>query len=108
MLGIGTTHNMKSVISDVFLPVMLHNEYTLSEKINIWRGKFIATKTANLWCKLVATDLTKKVQKYESEVLLEKAFDNSLPAFLATFLQDKKLSEQEAMEIKKIIEEATK
>lgn len=49
-----------------------------------------------------------QVQKYESEVLLEKAFDNSLPAFLAAFLQDKKLSKQEAEEIKKMIEEATK
>ncbi len=61
-LGIGTTHNMKSVISGVFLPIMLHNEYTLSEKINIWRGKFLTTKTYDLWRKLVATDLTKKVQ----------------------------------------------
>jgi predicted transcriptional regulator len=49
-----------------------------------------------------------QVQKYESEVLLEKAFDNSLPAFLATFLQGKKLSKQEAEEIKKMIEEAAK
>ncbi|MDD4549238.1 MAG: BlaI/MecI/CopY family transcriptional regulator [Syntrophomonadaceae bacterium] len=49
-----------------------------------------------------------QVQKYESEVLLEKSFDNSLPAFLATFLQDKKLSKQEAEEIKKMIEEATR
>ena len=49
-----------------------------------------------------------QVQKYESEVLLEKAFDNSLPAFLATFLQDKKLSKREAEELKKMIEEAAK
>jgi len=49
-----------------------------------------------------------QVQKYESEALLEKAFDGSLPAFLAAFLQDKKLSKQEAEEIEKMIEEATK
>ncbi len=49
-----------------------------------------------------------QVQKYESEVLLEKAFDGSLPAFLATFLQDKKLSKKEAQEIKKMIEDAVK
>ncbi len=67
-LGIGTTHKMKSVISGVFLPVMLNKEYTLSEKINIWRGKFFTTKTANLWSKLVATDLTKKVQKLDIPV----------------------------------------
>ncbi len=67
-LGIGTTHKMKSVISGVFLPVMLNNEYTLSEKINIWRGKAFTTKTANLWNKLVVTDLTKKVIKLEIPV----------------------------------------
>ena len=49
-----------------------------------------------------------QVQKYESEVLLEKAFDNSLPAFIAAFLQDKRLSKKEAEEIKRMIEEATK
>lgn len=48
-----------------------------------------------------------QVQKYESEVLLEKAFDGSLPIFLATFLKDKKLTKREAEEIKKMIEEAT-
>ncbi len=48
-----------------------------------------------------------QVQKYESEVLLEKAFDNSLPIFLATFLRDKKLSRKEAEELKRMIEEAT-
>ncbi len=49
-----------------------------------------------------------KVQKYESESLLEKSFDNSLPTFLSAFLKDKKLTEKEAEEIKKMIEEATK
>lgn len=67
-LGIGTTRNMKSVISGVFLPVMLNKEYTLSEKINIWRGKFVTTKTYDLWSKLVATDLTKKVQRVDIPV----------------------------------------
>lgn len=56
------------------------------------------------------TTLVKRdqVQKYETEALLEKSFDNSLPAFLAAFLHDKKLSKQDAAEIKKMIEEATK
>lgn len=49
-----------------------------------------------------------QVQKYESEVLLDKAFDGSLPAFIATFLKGKKLSKQEAQQLKKMIEEATK
>lgn len=48
------------------------------------------------------------VQKYESEVLLQKTFDNSLPVFLTAFLRDKKLSKNEAEKLKKMIEEATK
>lgn len=56
------------------------------------------------------TTLVKRgqVQKYESEALLEKSFNNSLPAFLAAFLEGKKLSKKEAEEIKKMIEEASK
>ncbi|MGE5677498.1 MAG: BlaI/MecI/CopY family transcriptional regulator [Pseudomonadota bacterium] len=58
----------------------------------------------------VVTALVRKedVQKYESEVLMEKAFDNSLPVFLTAFLRGKKLSRSEAEKLKKMIEEATK
>lgn len=58
----------------------------------------------------IVTSLIKKeqVQKYESELLMEKSFDNSLPLFIAAFLKDKRLSQKEAEEIKKMIEEATK
>jgi predicted transcriptional regulator len=56
------------------------------------------------------TTLVKRgqVQKYESEALLDKSFDGSLPAFLAAFLKDKKIPKTEADELKKMIEEATK
>lgn len=56
------------------------------------------------------TSLVKRiqVQKYESEQILEKAFDNSLPCFITAFLQDKKLTRDEAKQIKKMIEEASK
>lgn len=57
---------------------------------------------------VVALVKREEVRKHDSEVLLKKTFNNSLPIFLATFLQDKKLSKQEAEEIKKMIEEATK
>jgi pimeloyl-ACP methyl ester carboxylesterase len=67
-LGIGTTRAMKSVIRGVFWPVMLNKEYTLAEKINIWRGKAFATKTVGLWNKLVETDVTTKVLKLDIPV----------------------------------------
>ena len=56
------------------------------------------------------TSLIKReqVQKYESETLLEQSFDGSLPVFLATFLQDKALSKEEAEELQRMIQEATK
>jgi predicted transcriptional regulator len=49
-----------------------------------------------------------QVQKHESDELLEKAFDNSLPTFLASFLRDRKLTREEAAELQHMIEEAAK
>ena len=48
-----------------------------------------------------------QVQKYESEELLARAFDGSLSTFLATFLQDRKLSKDEAEELSRMIKEAS-
>jgi pimeloyl-ACP methyl ester carboxylesterase len=39
-LGLGTMHNMHSVFTGIFFPSLLFPEYTLSEKINLWRAKF--------------------------------------------------------------------
>jgi len=49
-----------------------------------------------------------QVQKYESENIVQKTFGGSLPAFLTAFLGEKNISEKEALELKRIIEEATK
>lgn len=67
-LGIGTTHEMKSVLSGVVLPIMRCKEYTFTEKINVWRGKAFNTSTAGLWDKLVRTDLTLKVKELKIPV----------------------------------------
>lgn len=48
------------------------------------------------------------VQKHESEAVIDKSFDGSLPAFLTAFLDNKKISEKEALELKRIIEGAIK
>ena len=57
----------------------------------------------------VVTALVKReqVQQYESQTLVEKAFDGSLPGFLTAFLGKQKPSREEAEELKRIIEEAT-
>lgn len=56
----------------------------------------------------VVTALVKReeAQRYEAEALLQKSFDNSLPMFVAAFLKDKKLSLQEAEDLKRMIDEA--
>lgn len=45
-----------------------------------------------------------QVQKYESEVIIQKAFDGSLPKFIAAFLNEKTLSAAEAEEMKRLID----
>ncbi len=47
-------------------------------------------------------------QRYESTNIVEKAFDGSLPQFLTSFFGGRKISEKEAEELKRIIEEAAK
>jgi pimeloyl-ACP methyl ester carboxylesterase len=65
-LGVGTTHDMKSVITGMFLPSLLHREYALSEKINLWRGKLFSG--SRLWNTQLSTDLTTKVTRLEIPV----------------------------------------
>jgi pimeloyl-ACP methyl ester carboxylesterase len=73
-LGIGTTHEMNSVISGIFIPSWLNKEYTLKEKLNIWRGKsFSAVYLRN---EMFSIDLTQKVQTLEIPVyFLHGKFD---------------------------------
>lgn len=66
-LGIGTMRNMESVVSGIFLPVMQNPEYTFTEKINIWRGKWSVHST-NMWNQILATNLTTEVTKLDIPV----------------------------------------
>lgn len=47
-----------------------------------------------------------QVAKYESESLVERNFGGSLPAFIAAFLDGRKISAEEAAAVKKMIDEA--
>lgn len=44
-------------------------------------------------------------QAVETDYFVERTFGGSLPGFLAAFLNSKKLSDEEALEIKKMIDE---
>jgi pimeloyl-ACP methyl ester carboxylesterase len=58
-LGIGTTREMRSVITGVFFPSWLSRDYTFGEKLNLWRGKFFSDRL--LWDTMLATDLAGQV-----------------------------------------------
>jgi pimeloyl-ACP methyl ester carboxylesterase len=73
--GIGTTHAMRSVVTGIFLPSWQFREYTVGEKINLWRGKSFS-RNFNLWDTMQATDLTKQVTQLALPVyFFEGAFD---------------------------------
>ncbi|MBK6488474.1 MAG: alpha/beta hydrolase [Gemmatimonadetes bacterium] len=57
-LGVGTTRDMRSVMRGVFLASWLTPDYTVTEKLNIWRGKFASD--ARLWDTVIAIDLTRQ------------------------------------------------
>ena len=68
-LGIGTTHDMKSVISGIFLPSLTFREYTVREKFNLWRGKS-QSGVSSIWNEIIATDLTTQVTELEIPVYI--------------------------------------
>lgn len=68
-LGVGTTRDMQSVVSGIFIPSWKHPEYTLIEKINLWRGK-ISSRRSGLWNRLMTTDLNREVPELKLPVYI--------------------------------------
>jgi pimeloyl-ACP methyl ester carboxylesterase len=66
-LGIGTTHDMNSVLSGLFFPSLTFRGYTLLEKVNLWRGKS-QSGVSPFWDELLATDLSKQVPELDLPV----------------------------------------
>ncbi|MCE5197064.1 MAG: alpha/beta hydrolase [Negativicutes bacterium] len=62
-LGIGTMHNMKSVITGIFIPVFQCRAYTLKEKITVWRAKAFLRNDTKLIDQLFSADLTAEVSQ---------------------------------------------
>ena len=65
-LGVGTTHDMHSIVTGLLLRSFLSREYTLSEKINMWRGKVFSGRC--VWRAQLSTDLVKQVTRLEVPV----------------------------------------
>jgi pimeloyl-ACP methyl ester carboxylesterase len=66
-LGIGTTHDMKSIITGIVLPSWQSRDYTLGEKVTTWRAK-AAAGVSIVWDTVLATDLTKQVPELDIPV----------------------------------------
>jgi pimeloyl-ACP methyl ester carboxylesterase len=66
-IGVGTTHDMRSIITGIFLPSLTCRGYTFTEKINLWRGKAQAG-VHPLWNTILVTDLARQVPKLDIPV----------------------------------------
>lgn len=63
-LGIGTTHDMKSIVTGLVIPSFTFREYTLTEKFQLWRGK-ARNGISILWATALVTDLSEQVTEPE-------------------------------------------
>ncbi len=59
-IGVGTTRDMSSIVTGIFIPSLTCRAYTFTEKINLWRGKAQAG-VHPLWNTILATDLSEQV-----------------------------------------------
>jgi len=74
-LGIGTTRDMKSVVTGIFLPSLACPEYTLTEKLNLWIGKS-KSGISVLWDDMISTDLAIRIPELAIPVyFFEGIFD---------------------------------
>ena len=76
--------------------------YTVLKKL---AGRGFVKNEQAVVCSLIPRE---EVLKYESETVVDRNFDVSLPAFVTAFLKDRKLTEKEAEELRQMIEKAVK
>jgi pimeloyl-ACP methyl ester carboxylesterase len=68
-LGVGTTRDMKSVVTGIFVTSWLSPVYTLSEKLHLWRGKW-SPYSKNMWNQMLPVDMTAEIPQLEIPVYL--------------------------------------
>ena len=66
-LGIGTMRQMRSLLTGLVLPSFQFQEYTLKEKVNLWRAKS-RSGISIVWDRMVATDLRQHLTEIETPV----------------------------------------
>lgn len=62
--GVGTTHDMPSVVTGIFLESLRFPGYTLEEKLNLWRGRMYSRRHG-LWEQLLHVDLRAAVPRLD-------------------------------------------
>ena len=83
MIGVGTTHDMRSVVTGLFLPSWQFPGYTLGEKVALWRGKRFSRRSG-LWDRMLDTDLTRVVPELQVPAyFLHGAYDRTVSYDLA-------------------------
>lgn len=63
-LGIGTTREMRSVITGVVVPSLTSRQYSWSEKLGMWRGKMRAG-VSPLWSEMLSSNVAVTVPSLE-------------------------------------------
>jgi len=66
-LGVGTTHDMNSIITGLFIPSLTCRAYTLKEKFNLWRSKS-QWGVHPLWDSMISTDLAQQTSEVKIPV----------------------------------------
>ncbi len=82
-LGVGTMHDMGSVVTGIFLRSLRFHGYTLSEKLDLWRGRGFS-RGFGMWEPMIHTDLRTVVPELEVPVyFLEGKHDYTAVTSLA-------------------------
>ncbi len=63
-LEIGTTRDMKSIVTGLLLPSLTFRGYTFAEKVNMWRGK-ARNGVSVVWDTNLRTDLRQQVTHFD-------------------------------------------
>jgi pimeloyl-ACP methyl ester carboxylesterase len=82
-MGVGTMHQMRSVVTGLLFPSLAFAEYTVREKIDLWTAKW-RSGVSIVWDEMLRTDLRTDVPRLEIPVyFFEGVYDFTCNAALA-------------------------